>query len=185
MKSFSKIGFAAIGLVLLPALTSNFQKAEARRAFAYGPNGAAGGYAYRGQYGGRIGGAALGPDQGAGFRAGAVAGPNGGNLQGGGAFAYKRGVGAARASGWSGKAANGASGYGYTKNSYNAQTGQGARSSAEQLQTASGKDYGYSGTTNYTKGDGGSSVIQTDNKGTYDVNWGPGAKPVVTPVSPQ
>jgi hypothetical protein len=183
MKSFSKIGYAAIGLVLLTSVIGSQQGAEARRAFAYGPNGAVGGFANRGQYGGRIGGAAVGPNQGAGFRAGQVAGPNGGNLQGAGAFGYKRGVGAFHKSGWSGQAANGASGSGYTNNKYNAQTGQGVRSSSEQVQSAAGKDYGYNGTTDYTKGQGGSSVIQTDNKGTYDVNWANGQKPVVTPVA--
>lgn len=179
MKSFSRIGIAAIGLVLLSTTVGGLQQAEARRAFVRGPSGAAGAFASQGQYGGRIGARALGPNQGAGFRAGAYNGPNGGSLDGAGAFGYKRGVGAFRASGWQGTAANGASGYGYTKNKYNAQTGQGVRNSAEQVQTASGKDYGYSGTTDYSKGQA-SSVIQTDNKGTYDINWQKGQKPVVT-----
>jgi hypothetical protein len=185
MKSFSKIGFAAIGLILLPSLAGNLQQAEARRAFAAGPNGAAGAYAFRGQYGGRIGAGAVGPNRGAGFRAGQVAGPNGGSLKAGGAFGYQRGLGAFHQSGWQGQGPNGASGSGYTKNRYNAQTGQGVRSSSEQVKTSSGADYGYKGTTDYTKGQGATSVIQTDNKGTYDVNWDKGQKPVVTPVSTQ
>jgi hypothetical protein len=156
------------------------QKADAGRLFARGANGAAGAYANSGTWGARGGGAVLGPNAGGGIRGGKYLGPNGGQLQAGGGFGYKRGTGAFRRSGWSGTAANGASGSGYTRNTYNAQTGQGARSSSEQVQTAAGKDYGYNGNTTYAKGEGGNSVIQTDNKGTYDVDWQKGQAPVVT-----
>jgi hypothetical protein len=61
----------------------------------------------------------------------------------------------------------------------------GARTSSQQFQNASGQDYGYTGNTNYTKGVGGSSVVQTDNRGTYDVNYAPGQKPVVTSTTTQ
>lgn len=151
--------------------------------FAAGPAGAAGGIAGRGQYGGGAAGFAAGQNAGAGFHAGKWAGPNGGNFQTAGASGYQRGVGAFRQSGWSGKAANGASGSGNVKNYYNAQTGQGTRSSNEQVQNAAGQDYGYNGNTSYTKGQGANSVIQTDNHGTYDVNYQKGQKPVVTETS--
>lgn len=149
--------------------------------FFGGPNGAGGAYGYQNQYGGRMGAAAVGRNMGAGIRGGSWAGPNGGSLQSGGGFGYKRGVGGFRNSGWQGQAANGASGSGYTKNMYNAQTGQGTRSSSEQIQTAAGKDYGYTGTTNYTKGQGAVTSLDTQNKGDYNIDWQKGQKPVVTP----
>jgi len=156
------------------------QKAEARRAFARGANGVAGAYANSGTYGSRAGARVLGANAGAGIRGGQYVGPNGGTAQAGGAFGYQKGVGAFRGSGWNGTAANGATGSGYTRNQYNAQTGQGVRSSSEQVQNAAGQAYGYNGNTDYTKGQGASSVIQTDNKGTYDINWQKGQQPVVT-----
>jgi hypothetical protein len=156
------------------------QPAQAARLFARGQNGVAGAYGSQGQYGSRFGARALGANMGAGVRGGKWAGPNGGTAQSGGAFGYKRGVGAFRGSGWQGQAANGASGSGYSKNMYNAQTGQGQRSSSEQFQTAAGKDYGYTGNTNYTKGQGATSTIDTQNKGDYNVDWQKGQKPIVT-----
>lgn len=160
------------------------QPAQAGRLFARGANGAAGAYGYQGQYGGRAGARALGYNAGAGIRGGQWAGPNGGTAQSAGAFGYKRGVGAARGSAWQAQAPNGASGSGYSKNVYNAQTGQGTRSSSEQFQTASGKSYGYDGTTNYTKGQGATSTIDTQNKGDYTVDWQKGQKPIVTQEQP-
>jgi hypothetical protein len=183
MKKFNQIAAVGAFTALLCGWTASTQSALAYRAFARGANGAAGAYAHSGQYGRRAGAAAISPTQGAGIRGGQYYGPNGGTLQAGGGFGYKQGVGAFRRSGWSGQAANGASGSGYTKNQYNAQTGQGARSSSEQVTNAAGQNYGYNGNTTYTKGEGANSVIQTDNKGSYDVNWDKGQKPVITPVS--
>lgn len=122
----------------------------------------------------------MGYNAGAGFRGGQWAGPNGGTASGGAAFGYKRGVGGFRGTQWQAQAPNGASGSGYSRNVYNAKTGQGTRSSSEQLQTASGKDYGYTGNTNYTKGQGGETTIDTQNKGDYQIDWQKGQKPVVT-----
>ena len=170
---------ALLALILLSATSG---QAEARRAFARGANGSIGAFASQGQYGSRMGARALGQNAGAGFRQGQFNGPNGGSLNGNGNFGYKRGVGGFRNSAWNGQAPNGASGNGYTHSQYNAQTGQGTRSSGEQVATSSGKDYGYSGNTSYTKGQGGQSVINTDNHGSYDVDFAKGAKPVVTPV---
>ena len=182
MKKVNRIS----ALVFLAALawtwSSDSNEAFAYRAFARGTRGAGGAYASSGQYGARAGARFLGPNQGAGIRSGEYAGPNGGSLNSTGAFGYKKGVGGFRKSSWSGQAPNGATGSGYTKNQYNAQTGQGVRSSSEQMQTAAGQNYGYNGNTTYAKGQGAESVIQTDNKGSYDVDWQKGAKPVVTPV---
>lgn len=182
MKTIQRIEIFAAATLVLAGWSIVGTPAFAGRAFVRGAGGAAGGYASSGAWGARAGARALGPNRGAGIRGGTYNGPNGGDLQTGGAFGYSRGVGGFRKSGWSGTAANGASGSGYTKSQYNAQTGQGTRSSAEQVKTASGQDYGYTGNTTYTKGQGGQSVIQTDNKGTYDVDWAKGEKPVVTPV---
>ncbi|HEY9733759.1 MAG TPA: hypothetical protein V6C89_17720 [Drouetiella sp.] len=156
------------------------QPAEARRMFARGANGSAGAFANQGQYGERAGARAIGYNAGAGFRGGQWAGPNGGSAQGGAAFGYKRGVGGFRGTKWQGQTANGASGSGWSKNVYNAQTGQGNRSSSEQIQTAAGKDYGYTGNTSYAKGQGGQTTIDTQNKGDYNIDWQKGQKPVVT-----
>ncbi len=171
----------AVGLGILCTCIIAGQPAEARRAFARGQYGAAGAYGSQGTYGSRFGARAMGANMGAGMRGGQWAGPNGGTAQSAGAFGYKRGVGGFRGSSWQGQAPNGASGAGYSKNVYNAQTGQGTRSSSQQFETAAGQNYGYNGTTNYTKGQGATSTIDTQNKGDYTVDWQKGQKPVVTP----
>jgi hypothetical protein len=181
MKSAVVIAMSA--LLLSSELFAGTTKAEGRRFFAGGANGRAGGCSNAGNYGQRAGVAAIGAKAGLGVRGGQYYGPNGGTAQSGSAFGYKRGVGAFRSSGWSGTAPNGASGYGNTTNKYNAQTGQGVRSSNEQVTSSSGQNYGFNGTSDYTKGVGDSSVINTDNKGSYDVNWAKGSKPVVTPAN--
>jgi hypothetical protein len=180
MLNTSKTVAAATGVLLLSLYLLPAQEAHAGRFFARGQNGAAGGAARAGQYGAGAAGFAFGPNRGGAFHAGQYAGPNGGNVQSTGASGYSRGVGAFRKSQWSGQAANGASGSGFTNNQYNAQTGQGVRNSSQQVQNAAGQKYGYSGTTDYTKGQGANSVIQTDNHGTYDVDYQKGQKPVIT-----
>jgi hypothetical protein len=112
-----------------------------------------------------------------------LAGPNGGNFQSAGAGAYAPGAGAFRQGGFSGTAANGATGAGNSSMRYNAQTGQGTQNSAGQFTSASGQNYGGNESTNFTKGQGGTTDLQTDNHGSYDINWANGQKPVVTPVS--
>ena len=156
--------------------------AEARRAFVRGGNGVAGGYAGQTAYGSSVGARAFGPNAGAAFRAGSYAGPNGGTFQGANAGAYKRAVGAFRASQFSAAGPNGGSATGYSNNVYNAQTGTGVRNSGKSGTTASGQSYGYDGTTDYTKGVGATTSIDTQNKGDYTVDWQKGTKPVVTPV---
>ena len=180
MKKLERFEILATATLVLVGWSAIGSPAFAGRFFARGANGAAGAYSNSGAWGARAGGAVLGPNRGAGIRGGSYTGANGGTLQTAGGFGYSRGVGAARASGWNGTAANGAHGSGYTTNKYNAQTGQGVRSSSEQVTNAAGQNYGYTGNTTYTKGQGSQSVIQTDNHGTYDVDWNKGSKPVVT-----
>jgi hypothetical protein len=180
MVNMSKTVAAATGVFILSLYLLPAQDAYAGRFFARGQNGAAGAIGRRGQYGAGAAGFAGGPNMGGAFHAGQYAGPNGGNVQSAGASGYKRGLGAFRKSSWSGQTASGASGSGFTNNQYNAQTGQGVRSSAQQVQTAAGKDYGYNGNTTYTKGQGADSTIQTDNHGTYNIDYNKGQKPVIT-----
>lgn len=170
----------SLGLGFICTSIISVQSAEARRAFMRGANGTAGAYASQGEYGGRMGARAIGYNAGTGIRGGSWAGPNGGSLQTGGAFGYRRGVGGARGSAWQGTTPNGGSGAGWSKGTYNAQTGQGTRASSEQFTTAAGKQYGYDGNTSYTKGQGGTTNISTENKGDYQVDWAKGQKPVVT-----
>jgi hypothetical protein len=174
--------FALSALLVASTLIMDTQKADATRLFARGPKGVAGAYGTSNQYGSRMGARALGANAGAGVRTGQWTGVNGAHVQSQGAFGYQKGVGAGRGGSWSASNAQG-SASGSTKNQYNAQTGQGVRTSSEQVQNAAtGKDYGYNTSTNYTKGQGATSVINTDNKGSYDVNWQKGQMPVVTPV---
>ncbi|MBU6455516.1 MAG: hypothetical protein KGS72_27335 [Cyanobacteria bacterium REEB67] len=119
---------------------------------------------------------------GAGFHRANLAGPNGGSLQSSGNTTYKTGVGAQSQGSFNGTTANGASGYGSHNGQYNAQTGQGTSNAAAQFTSASGQNYGGSESSTYTKGQGGTTAINTDNHGSYDVDWARGQKPVVTPV---
>ncbi len=173
------MSLAAIFAVSL-ALGAN-NAADARGFHARGSKGAAGGYARQGQYGRSAGAAAVGYNRGAGFRAGSWNGPNGGSLQSAGGGAYKRGVGAMRASKFASTGPNGGSASGYSNNVYNAQTGTGVRNSGKDINTASGQSYGYDSSTSYTKGQGATSTIDTQNKGDYSIDWQKGSKPVVTP----
>lgn len=146
-------------------------------------NGAAGGYATQSQYGTGVGGAVLTPYGGGGFHRNQFAGPNGGTAQSSGAGAYKPGVGAFRQGSFSGTAANGASANGNSNMQYNAQTGQGTRNSNAQFTSAAGENYGGSSATTYTRGQGTSTSLQTNNNGSYDITHQQGQKPVVTPTS--
>lgn len=157
------------------------QPAEARRAFARGANGVLGGYASQGQYGQRAGFRAFGQNAGIAARAGSYAGPNGGTLQTAGGGAYKRGVGAFRGSQFNATGPNGGAASGYSNHVYNAQTG--ARNSGKSYTNPEGQSYGYDSTTNYTRGQGGTTTIDTQNKGDYTIDWQKGEKPVVTPTS--
>lgn len=154
--------------------------ADARRAFARGANGSIGAFAHQGQYGQRAGARALGRNAGFGFRGGSYQGPNGSTLQTAQGGAYRRGVGGFRAKQFEASGANGRSGSGYMNHKYNAQTGEGARNSGVSYTNPQGQSYGYDGSTSYTKGQGGTTTIDTQNKGDYTVDWQKGQKPVVT-----
>ncbi|HNB21556.1 MAG TPA: hypothetical protein PKZ32_04020 [Candidatus Melainabacteria bacterium] len=158
-------------------------QAEARRAFARGANGSIGAFAHQGQYGQRAGARALGYNQGFGMRGGSYHGPNGSTLQTAQGGAYKRGVGAFRAKQFQATGANGGNANGYMNNAYNAQTGTGQRNSGVSYTNPQGQSYGYDGTTNYAKGQGATTTIDTQNKGDYSIDWQKGQKPVVTQTS--
>jgi len=179
MNASGKLLIISTGVIALTAYLTG-SSAEARRVFARGSNGALGGYANQGTWGRNAGGAIVGPNAGAGLRGGQYTGANGGTFNTGGGFAYKRGVGAGRSSGWNGTAPNGSSGSGYSNMRYNAQTGQGTRNSSEQVKNAAGQTAGYNGNTTFTKGQGGDTQIDTDHKGDYNVDWAKGQKPTVT-----
>lgn len=170
---------------LLAALigASFLQPAEAGRAFRRGANGVVGGYAHQGQYGQRAGFRALGKNAGAWARGGSYSGPNGGALQTAGGGAYQKGVGGFRKSQFDATGPNGATASGYSNNVYNAQTGQGTRNSGKDFTNTQGQSYGYDSATNYTKGQGATTTIDTQNKGGYTVDWQKGEKPVVTPTA--
>lgn len=154
--------------------------AEARRAFARGANGSIGAFANSGQYGSRAGARALGANAGFGFRGGAYQGPNGSTLQTAQGGAYKRGVGGFRKKQFEATGANGGNANGYMNHTYNAQTGTGARNSGVNYTNPQGQSYGYDGSTTYTKGQGGTTTIDTKNKNDYSIDWQKGEKPVVT-----
>lgn len=172
---------ALIGAALLNIGVSS--EANAERLFARGSRGTAGAYASQGQNGARAGTRVFGQNAGFSARAGSYAGPNGGALQASGAAGFKRGVGAFRSQNFSGTGPNGGSGAGYSNNLYNAQTGAGTRNSGVNYTNPAGQQYGYDGTTNYVKGQGATTSIDTQNKGDYTVDWQKGAKPVVTPAA--
>lgn len=160
--------------------TATAGSAEAKRVFARGTNGAAGAWAAQGQYGSRYGARILTPTAGAGASKNNLAGPNGGTFQNTAKFGYKKGVGAFRKNQWSGTTPAGGNGAGYVNSQYNAQTGQGTRQSGVNYTNPSGQQYGYDGNTTYTRGQGGTTSIDTQNNGTYNVDWQQGTKPVVT-----
>lgn len=179
--SYCMAAFATAAMLTVSVSTG---ESEARRAFARGANGTAGAYAASGTYGYRKGGRVLTPNAGAGISQSSWNGPNGGAFNRAGGFGYKKGVGAARTNQWSGTTPAGGTGAGYANSKYNAQTGAGTRESGASYTNPSGQSYGYDGSTSYVRGQGGTTSIDTQNKGTYSVDWQQGQKPVVT-TTPQ
>lgn len=174
----SVMAIAALGTIL------STQPAEARGFRAGGARGAMGGFNRAGQYGraAGIGGVAYGKG-GAGAVGGQWAGPNGGTAQGGALGAWRKGYGGFGATQMSATGANGSTYKGYKRGAYNAQTGQGMYSSGKDAYNANtGKSYGYDQDTTFTKGQGGTTSLDTQNKGDYTIDWAKGTKPVVTPV---
>jgi hypothetical protein len=156
-------------------------QAEARRFFAAGPNGTAGAFASSNQYGQRAGARVFGKNAGAGISGGQYTGPNGGTFGRAGAFGYQRGVGAARVGGWNATAPDGATASKRVGNVYNAQTGTGTRLVSKDATGANGTQYGITKDTNYTKGQGFTSQVDTDRHGDYQVNYAPGSGATITP----
>jgi hypothetical protein len=165
----------------------NWQPAEARGVGARGSRGAVGGYSRQGAYGksAGIGGYAYGHGA-ASAVGGSWTGPNGGTAKGGRVGAWKKGYGGFMGSQMSATGAGGSTYNGYRRGKYNAQTGQGTYSSGKDVYHAqTGQSYGYDQNTAYTKGQGATTTLDTQNKGDYTIDWQKGAKPVVTPVPVQ
>lgn len=155
---------------------------EARNFTASGSRGRASGYARQGQYGqsAAIGGQIYGHGA-AGASGFSGYGPNGGTYKGGRAGIAMPGVGGIGARSMSGTAANGNAYSGYGRGAYNAQTGQGVYNSGKSYTNAqTGQQYGFDQNTQFAKGQGGQTTIQTENKGDYTVDWQKGQKPSVT-----
>jgi len=208
MTIFQTAALAAAALFVAQVISTG--PAEASPWRRVGPYGTAGGFANSGQYGqsAGIGGWRNGVG-GAGAAAANYAGPNGGTYQGAGGGAWRPGVGgfgggAYKATGPNGGTAqgagagawkNGVGGYentsrqysnpngnnmnAYSNGKYNAQTGQGQLSSGKSG-TYDGQKYGYTDNTQFTKGQGGDTTLDTTNHGDYNINYAPGQKPVVT-----
>jgi hypothetical protein len=169
------------------------------RAGQYGKSAGIGGFRYGRGAAGATAGSFAGPNggtfrgAGGGFvtpNAGAVGGAYagntaaGGSYQGAGGAAWKRGVGGVAQTGVSGTTASGNDFAGYKKGAYNAQTGQGAYDSGKSYTNAqTGQQYGYNQNTDFTRGQGGETTIDTQNKGDYQVDWQKGQKPTVTQTS--
>lgn len=197
-------------VVLIALLISSVAAAEARGFGFRGGRGAVGGFQsnvggksyglgarYAGRAAGLTGGSFQTPAGGAfkGAAAGFV-GPNagalgggwkgttaaGGAYQGAGGAAWLRGVGGVEGTHSSINAANGASYAGYTKGRYNAQSGQGTYDSGKTFTSASGQQYGYDQSTEFTRGKGGETTLDTRNNGDYQIDWQKGQKPVVTEI---
>lgn len=106
----------------------------------------------------------------------------GGSLDRRGQWQYQSGVGGSASRGFQAQTASGASASGYKNMEYDAATGSGAISKGRDYNTASGASYGYDANTSYTKGQGFTTSIDTQNKTDYTVKYNKEEKPVVTPV---
>ncbi|HEY9713949.1 MAG TPA: hypothetical protein V6C72_10795 [Chroococcales cyanobacterium] len=164
----------------------------------YGTSAGIGGYRYgRGgagavsgnfhtPYGGTFRGGAAGiATPNAGAVGGAYKGTTGmgGTYEGAGGAAWRRGVGGVERNGFQGTTANGSTYAGYNNARYNAQTGQGTINGGKTFDNAAnGQQYGYTENTQFTRGQGGETTIDTDHKGDYQVDWQKGQKPVIVPI---
>ena len=190
----NKFGIATLAVFGILTMFQSTQAAEARGfrggASTYaaqgqpmfnrswtGPHGSTANVNGNGAYVPNVGGYYNGNASAVGARGGTV------NAQGSGS--YKNGYGGSASNTWNASGPNGGKSNGYDNGAYNAQTGAGNVNSGANYTNGSGQQYGYSQQSNFVKGQGGSSTVNTDNHGQYDVNWGGGQKPVVTPVSGQ
>lgn len=97
---------------------------------------------------------------------------------------YQNGVGGSASRGFNAATTNGASASGYKTNNYDATTGQGTSAKGRDVNTVNGESYGYDASTTYTKGQGFTTSLDTQNKGDYTIDYSKGSKPVVTPSVP-
>ena len=147
--------------------------------------GAAGiqGRQYNGPFGGHYGGLKGGvvtPNAGLVGGAFNASGPNGGSAVSGGLAGWRRGVGAFEGTNTSLRGPGGSTYNGFSRGTYNAQTGTGAYDANRQVSDAkNGQNYGYTNDTTYQKGQGGQTQIDTDHHGDYTVDWGNGQKPTI------
>jgi len=175
-----------LSLLAIIASSPSLTPAEGRAVRAYGPRGYLGAHAhnYVGPNGGTYrggGGAAIGANGGLLGGAFRGTGPNGGTGSGGGLAGWKRGYGGFEGTQMNLKGANGSTYNGYTRGKYNAQTGQGSYNASHQAyDSQNGKNYGDTNSTSFTKGQGGTTQLDTDNHGDYTATWGAGQKPVIT-----
>lgn len=158
-------------------------------ARSYG-RGAAGGIVGSGKTsrGGTITGAGIGfatPQRGAfagGYHGTTAAGST---YNGGAAGAWKKGTGGAFGSSMNATSANGSAYSSYKRGGYSAATAQGQYNSGKTYTNAeTGNQYGYDQSTSFVKGQGGTTTLDTQNKGDYTVDWQKGQKPLVTQTSP-
>ena len=110
---------------------------------------------------------------------------NGSTAERGSKWAYQKGVGGQTQKGFNVAGANGSSATGYKNNNYDATTGTGTMNKGRDYNTADGQSYGYDKTTDYTKGQGFTTSVDTQNNQDYSVTYQKGQKPVVTPTSSQ
>ncbi|MBN8660717.1 MAG: hypothetical protein J0M35_10160 [Candidatus Obscuribacter phosphatis] len=103
----------------------------------------------------------------------------GGSLSRQGEWQYKNGEGGTAQRGFQVSGAGGGSAVGYKTNQYDAQTGTGTSTRGRDYNTASGESYGYDASTSYTKGQGFTTTVDTQNKSDYTVQYQKGSKPVV------
>jgi hypothetical protein len=76
---------------------------------------------------------------------------------------------------------NGNSYKGYTNGAYNAQTGNGVYNSGRNFANpTTGQTAGYTQNTQFTRGQGGDTTIDTDHHGDYNVDWQKGQPVSVT-----
>lgn len=108
----------------------------------------------------------------------------GGSLNRQGQMQYQNGVGGSASRGFNAATTNGASASGYKTNNYDATTGQGTSAKGRDVNTVNGESYGYDASTTYTKGQGFTTSLDTQNKGDYTIDYSKGSKPVVTPSVP-
>lgn len=118
-----------------------------------------------------------------GFGGGAytATGPNGAQGQGAAGGAWKSGVGgkAFSQSSWVGP--NGNTYNGYKNGGFDVQSQEGYYNSGKSG-TYKGQEYGYSQETDFTKGQGGTTTIDSLNKNDYQIEWQKGTRPIITPI---